>query len=145
MCVMQVCDALPVFYHMHVYTTSPSPTHAPTSPSHTHAPTSPSHTHTHTCPPTHPSPQTNNLLHRNPKDPSDKTPVIVAGKDVGEVDNDYFLVPVKILDHDGPLKTTFPIENRLLPQGMWGHLIYWFLMLPSLPWQHSNIHVCACI
>lgn len=43
--------------------------------------------------------------------------MIVAGKDVGEVDNDYFLVPVKILDHDGPLGTAFPIENRLLPQG----------------------------
>lgn len=58
------------------------------------------------------------LFPRNPKEPSNKSPVIVAGKDVGEVDNDYFLVPVKILDHDGPLGTTFPIENRLLPQGV---------------------------
>lgn len=54
---------------------------------------------------------------RNPKDPSDKTPVIIARKDVGEVDSDYFLVPVGIKDHDGPLGTTFPIENRLLLQG----------------------------
>lgn len=44
-------------------------------------------------------------------------PVIVAGKDQGEVDNDYLLIPVNILDHEGPLSTTFPIENRLLPQG----------------------------
>lgn len=41
----------------------------------------------------------------------------MAGKDTGEVDNNYFLVPVKILDHDGPLITEFPIENRLVPQG----------------------------
>ena len=45
------------------------------------------------------------------------TPAIVASKDVGEVDNDYFLVPVGIRDHGGPLGATFPVENRLLPQG----------------------------
>ena len=38
-----------------------------------------------------------------------------VSKDVTEVDNDRFLVPVKILDHTGPLATTFPIENRLHP------------------------------
>lgn len=54
---------------------------------------------------------------RDPAEPGNKAPVIVAGKDVGEVDNDYFLVPVKILDHEGPLRTEFPVENRLLPQG----------------------------
>ena len=53
----------------------------------------------------------------NPKDPLDKTPVIVASKDVAEVEADYFLVPVGIKDHEGPLMTSFPIENRLLPQG----------------------------
>lgn len=52
----------------------------------------------------------------NPKDRNDKHPAIVAGKDVSEVDADYFLVPVGIKDHDGPLSTSFPIENRLLPQ-----------------------------
>ena len=31
-----------------------------------------------------------------------KAPVIVAGKDQGEVDNDYLLIPVNILDHEGP-------------------------------------------
>ena len=41
----------------------------------------------------------------------------MAGKDVKEVDNDYFLIPVKIMDHEGPLSADFPIENRLLPQG----------------------------
>lgn len=51
------------------------------------------------------------------QEPKKKDPVIVAGKDVGEVDNNYFLVPVKILDHDGQLTTSFPIENRLVPQG----------------------------
>lgn len=54
---------------------------------------------------------------RNPKDPTDKSPIIVAGKDVGEVDADYFLVPVPIKDHQGPVGSTFPIENRFLPQG----------------------------
>ena len=38
-----------------------------------------------------------------------------VSKDVTEVDNDRFLVPVKILDHAGPLSTTFPVENRLHP------------------------------
>lgn len=54
---------------------------------------------------------------RDPKEPTKKDPVIVAGKDVSEVDNDYFLLPVSILDHEGPLMTVFPVENRLLPQG----------------------------
>ncbi|KAK9805051.1 hypothetical protein WJX73_007136 [Symbiochloris irregularis] len=54
---------------------------------------------------------------RNPKEPKKKDPVIVAGKDVGEVDNNYFLVPVKILDHEGSIMTEFAIENRLVPQG----------------------------
>lgn len=53
----------------------------------------------------------------NPKDSTDKTPVIVGGKDVDEVDAEFFLVPVSIKDHEGPCMTEFPIENRLLPQG----------------------------
>ena len=51
------------------------------------------------------------------QEPNKKDPVIVAGKDVGEVDMDYFLIPVNIRDHEGPLGCSFPIENRLLPQG----------------------------
>lgn len=47
-----------------------------------------------------------------------RAPVIVAGKDVGEVDTDYLLLPVSIRDHEGPLGASFPIENRLLPQGV---------------------------
>lgn len=43
--------------------------------------------------------------------------MIVAGKDVGEVDTDYLLLPVSIRDHEGTLGASFPIENRLLPQG----------------------------
>ncbi|KAH0874349.1 hypothetical protein HID58_071711 [Brassica napus] len=31
--------------------------------------------------------------------------------DLKEVDNDFFLVVVKILDHQGSLPSTFPIEN----------------------------------
>lgn len=54
---------------------------------------------------------------QNPENLKDKTPVIVAGKDVGEVDNDFFLCPVNILDHQGMLKCNFPVENRLLSQG----------------------------
>lgn len=38
------------------------------------------------------------------------------------MDNDYFLVPVNILGHDGPLTTSFPVENRLLPQVMHLHV-----------------------
>ena len=44
--------------------------------------------------------------------------VIVAdkvSKDVTEVDNDRWLVPVKILDHEGPWRNKFPVENRLHP------------------------------
>ena len=58
-------------------------------------------------------------LHRKHRrqEPKKKDPVIVAGKDAAEVDNTYFLLPVKILDHEGALGTSFPIENRHLPQG----------------------------
>ncbi|KAL6530405.1 hypothetical protein OROHE_014758 [Orobanche hederae] len=38
--------------------------------------------------------------------------VVVGGKDMRDVDNDFFLVVVKIFDHQGPLLSTFPIENR---------------------------------
>ncbi|CAA0388189.1 unnamed protein product [Arabidopsis thaliana] len=41
-----------------------------------------------------------------------KKEVVVGVNDVKEVDNDFFLVLVKILDHQGPLSCTFPIENR---------------------------------
>eukprot|EP00897_Mesotaenium_endlicherianum_P004380 jgi/Mesen1/3970/ME000210S03203 len=44
-----------------------------------------------------------------------KAQVIFVGKDVTEVDNDFFLVPVKILDHQGSLSTNFPVENRIPP------------------------------
>lgn len=60
----------------------------------------------------------NNILKvTNPKDPTDKTPVIVSRKDVNEVDVDYFLVPVGIKDHEGVVLNSFAVENRLLPQG----------------------------
>jgi nuclear protein localization family protein 4 len=42
--------------------------------------------------------------------------VIAKGKDTMEVDNDFFLVPVK--RSQGPLSTGFPIENRGLPSLM---------------------------
>ncbi|XP_027116539.1 NPL4-like protein 2 [Coffea eugenioides] len=41
-----------------------------------------------------------------------KKDVVVGVKDTKEVDNDFFLVVVKISDHQGPLSSTFPIENR---------------------------------
>ncbi|KAL3696857.1 hypothetical protein R1sor_010933 [Riccia sorocarpa] len=41
--------------------------------------------------------------------------VVILGKDTRDVDNDFFLVLVKILDHEGILSTTFPIENRGTP------------------------------
>lgn len=51
------------------------------------------------------------------QEPKKQKPVIVAGKDTSEVDVDYFLIPVNIRDHEGPLTCSFPVENRLLPQG----------------------------
>ncbi|XP_072954682.1 NPL4-like protein [Typha angustifolia] len=42
-----------------------------------------------------------------------KKEVVVGVKDMKEVDNDFFLVPVKISDHQGSLSTSFPIENRI--------------------------------
>ena len=53
------------------------------------------------------------------QEPRVEKPIIVAGKDEAEVDNDFFLIPVKIADHEGPLTSDFSIENRLLPQGDW--------------------------
>ncbi|KAF9620134.1 hypothetical protein IFM89_010793 [Coptis chinensis] len=47
-----------------------------------------------------------------------KKEVVIGSKDVKEVDNDFFLVVVKILDHQGPLSTTFPVENRTVPVTM---------------------------
>nr|ADE76140.1 unknown [Picea sitchensis] len=44
-----------------------------------------------------------------------KKDVVILGKDTRDVDNDFFLVLVKILDHQGPLSSTFPIENRASP------------------------------
>ncbi|XP_015575696.1 NPL4-like protein 1 [Ricinus communis] len=49
----------------------------------------------------------------DPKLSKMKKDVVVGGKDVREVDNDFFLVVVKILDHLGPLSSSFPIENRI--------------------------------
>ncbi|KAF5830350.1 NPL4 family-domain-containing protein [Dunaliella salina] len=53
---------------------------------------------------------------RNPQDPGQEGPVMIASRDASEADVDYFLCAVKILDHSGPLSTQFPIENRLIPQ-----------------------------
>ncbi|CAI5484928.1 unnamed protein product [Closterium sp. Yama58-4] len=36
------------------------------------------------------------------------------GWDTYEVDNDFFLMPIKIVDHQGPLTTSFPVENRVI-------------------------------
>lgn len=57
------------------------------------------------------------LLPKDPRDPGKRQPVMVAGKDASEIDTDYVLVPVPILDHEGPLASSFPAENRLLPRG----------------------------
>ncbi len=65
------------------------------------------------------------------QEPKKQKPAIVAGKDTGEVDVDYFLIPVNIRDHEGPLKCLFPIENRLLPQGK-------FLTYESLSAEYTS-------
>ncbi|KAL5561586.1 hypothetical protein UlMin_031333 [Ulmus minor] len=48
----------------------------------------------------------------DPKLSKMKKDVVVGVKDIREVDNDFFLVVVKIFDHQGPLSSTFPVENR---------------------------------
>ena len=53
----------------------------------------------------------------DPRDPKIEKPVVVAGRDAKQVDNEWFLCPVKILDHEGPLRCDFPVENRLTAQG----------------------------
>ncbi|CAG9461484.1 unnamed protein product [Pedinophyceae sp. YPF-701] len=50
---------------------------------------------------------------RNPQHPDDASPVIVGGKDVGEVDVEWFLMPVPITNHSGALHGSFPVENRI--------------------------------
>ncbi|KAE8009626.1 hypothetical protein FH972_006054 [Carpinus fangiana] len=51
----------------------------------------------------------------DPKLSKMKKDVMVGVQDTREVDNDFFLVVVKIFDHQGPVSTTFPIENRNVP------------------------------
>eukprot|EP00879_Flechtneria_rotunda_P015340 GHRR01016036.1.p1 GENE.GHRR01016036.1~~GHRR01016036.1.p1 ORF type:complete len:378 (+),score=128.22 GHRR01016036.1:953-2086(+) len=53
---------------------------------------------------------------KNPKEPGVEQAIIVAGKDADSVDNDWFLCAMAIQDHTGPLLTSFPVENRLIPQ-----------------------------
>lgn len=52
----------------------------------------------------------------NPKEPDIKAPVMISGKDTDEVDNDFFLVPLAVRDHEGSLLSSFPVENRLTGQ-----------------------------
>ncbi|KAF5455136.1 hypothetical protein F2P56_024745 [Juglans regia] len=54
----------------------------------------------------------------DPKLSKMKKDVVVGVKDTREVDNDFFLVVVKIFDHQGPLTSTFPVENRNTPVTM---------------------------
>ncbi|XP_078440018.1 NPL4-like protein 2 [Wolffia australiana] len=49
----------------------------------------------------------------DPKLSKMKKDVIVGGKDTRDVDNDFFLVLVKISDHQGLLSSSFPVENRI--------------------------------
>lgn len=66
-----------------------------------------------------------NVPDLDPKLTRMKKEVILLQKDTFDVDNDFFLVPVKIFDHEGSLTTTFPVENREPPatlQALKGHL-----------------------
>lgn len=49
----------------------------------------------------------------DPKVSRMKKDVVIGVKDTREVDNDFFLVPVSISDHQGPLTSSFPVENRI--------------------------------
>ncbi len=46
----------------------------------------------------------------------DKDVVIVAGRDCRRIENEFLITVVPIMDHEGPLRTRFPIENRLTGQ-----------------------------
>eukprot|EP00898_Chlorokybus_atmophyticus_P002488 jgi/Chlat1/323/Chrsp1S03191 len=54
----------------------------------------------------------------DPKHTKMNKEVILLGKDTMIVDNDFFLVPAKIFDHEGPLSHTFPVENRVFGQNL---------------------------
>jgi hypothetical protein len=51
-----------------------------------------------------------------PSTPTQRTPHLhhssFLGKDATVVDSDWFLCPLKILDHEGPFMAAFPVENR---------------------------------
>jgi len=51
---------------------------------------------------------------RNPAAADDATPLIVNGRDVGEAEVEWFLQTVPIVQHQGALRTAFPVENRIL-------------------------------
>ncbi len=53
--------------------------------------------------------QSHLLTDRMPRPPPGRPP---AGKDTSVVDSDWFLCPLKILDHEGPFMASFPVENR---------------------------------
>jgi nuclear protein localization family protein 4 len=66
-----------------------------------------------------------NVPDLDPKLTRMKKEVILLQKDTYDVDNDFFLVPVKIFDHEGSMTTTFPVENREPPatlQALKAHL-----------------------
>ncbi|XP_075514213.1 NPL4-like protein 2 [Primulina tabacum] len=71
-----------------------------------------------------------------------KKDVVVGVKDTREVDNDFFLVVVKISDHQGPLASTFPVENRMSPLTM-DALKYHMDRTKSLPFvkRISDFHL----
>lgn len=45
-----------------------------------------------------------------------KDVVIVAGRDMRRIENEFLITTVPIKDHTGPLATGFPVENRLTGQ-----------------------------
>ena len=46
----------------------------------------------------------------------EKEMAVVAGKDTRKIECEFLITVVPILDHEGPLQTAFPIENRLTGQ-----------------------------
>lgn len=71
--------------------------------------------------------------------------MIVAGKDQGEADNDYLLIPVNILDHEGGLSSGFPVENRLLPQGALRGMKNLLHQIWHLQTVVCRTHPCPCV
>jgi hypothetical protein len=72
---------------------------------------------------------------QHPTDKSVKLPVMITTNDTDEVDNDFWLVAMPVLDHAGPWMLSFQVENRLTGQVWAGKAIF----------DHAGVTQLVCI